>query len=359
MKLHEIGGVPIDRDRPFLILEAGVNHEGSLSRAIEMIDAAAQAGAAMIKFQSYKAATLASRDSPSYWDRTQEPAATQYELFKKLDSFGDDEYRQLYERCRQKGILFLSTPFDSHFVDFLDAYMPVYKIASADITNLPLLRQVAGKGKPVLLSAGASYLAEVEEAVRILTAAGARQLAILHCVLEYPARTEHANLNTIPYLKTVFPEATIGWSDHIAPKHGCLSLLVAWLLGADILEKHYTLDKTLPGNDHYHALDPDDVREFLAQQAAAAKMLGQWGKTVLPWEEIPRQFARRSLVAACDIPAGTAIRAEMLTAKRPGTGISPMFHDLLLGVIAAADIREDELLQWQRFLPKGPAPKAN
>jgi len=350
MKLHSIGDISIERSRPFLILEAGVNHEGSLATAFEMIDAAADAGAQMIKFQSYKAATLASRHSPSYWDRSQEPTANQFELFQKHDSFGDEEYRQLYERCNKKGILFLSTPFDSHFVDSLDPYMPVYKIASADITNLPLLRQIARKRKPILLSVGASYLSEVEEAVRILQADGAAETALLHCVLEYPTVPEDANLNTIPYLATVFPDLTIGWSDHVLPDFGCLSLLTAWMLGADILEKHYTLDKRLPGNDHYHAMDPDDVKEFVRKQRYIVQMLGQYGKTVLPCEETPRKYARRSLVAAQDIPAGTAVTPQMLTTKRPGTGISPKCYDLIIGAKSTFDIQEDEILQWSRFL---------
>ena len=350
MKLHSIGKIAIDRARPFLILEAGVNHEGSLATAFEMIDAAADAGAQMIKFQSYKASTLASRNSPSYWDRSKEPTASQFELFQKYDSFGDEQYRQLYERCEKKGILFLSTPFDSHFVDSLDAYMPVYKIASADITNLPLLRQVARKRKPILLSVGASYLSEVEEAMRILEAEGAAETALLHCVLEYPTIPKDANLNTIPYLAAVFPDLTIGWSDHVLPDHGCLSLLTAWMLGADILEKHYTLDKRLPGNDHYHAMDPDDVKDFLSKQRYIVEMLGQYGKTVLPCEETPRKYARRSLVATQRIPPGTAIAPEMLTAKRPGTGISPMSHDLLIGAKSTFDIQEDEILLWSRFL---------
>lgn len=349
MRIENIGGIKVDRSKPFLILEAGVNHEGSLDTAFEMIDSAAEAGADVIKFQSYKAETLASRNSPAYWDRSKEPTNNQYELFKKHDSFGDDEYRKLAERCEQKDIIFCSTPFDSHFVDFLDSYMPLYKIASADITNLPFMRHIASKGKPILLSTGASNLDEVVKAVDELKKEGCSQIALMHCVLEYPTCAEHVNLNTIPYLQTVFPELTIGYSDHVVPEHSHLSLLAAWMLGADILEKHYTLDKTLEGNDHYHAFDPDDVKEFVSSQRCLKGMLGKNEKVVWPWEEDARKYARRSLVAVRDIAAGMVLTDEMLTAKRPGTGISPVFYEIVVGRTARADIKEDEILQWDKI----------
>lgn len=349
MRIENIGGIEVGRSKPFLILEAGVNHEGSLDTAFEMIDSAAEAGADAIKFQSYKAETLASRNSPAYWDRNKEPTNNQYELFKKHDSFGDDEYRKLAERCKQKNIIFYSTPFDSHFVDFLDSYMPLYKIASADITNLPFIKHIASKGKPVLLSTGASNLDEIVKAVDELKKEGCHQIALMHCVLEYPTCAEHVNLNVIAYLQTVFPELTIGYSDHVVPEYSHLSLLAAWLLGADILEKHYTLDKTLEGNDHYHAFDPDDAKKFVSAQRCLKGMLGKSEKIVWPWEENARKYARRSLVAVCDIAAGTVLTDEMLTAKRPGTGISPVFHEIVIGRTARANIKEDEILQWDKI----------
>ncbi len=345
--MTEIAGIKIDRANPFLILEAGVNHEGSLDTAYEMIDAAAAAGAQMIKFQSYKAETLASKYSPAYWDTQKEPTTSQFELFKKHDNFGDEEYRKLARRCQQKGILFASTPFDLHFADFLDEFMPVYKVASADITNYPLLRKIAKKNKPILLSTGASYISEIDEALRIIAEAGAEQVALLHCVLEYPTPAEHANLETIPYLKSVFPDVTIGWSDHVSPAHNCLSMLAAWVKGADILEKHYTLDKSLPGNDHYHAMDPDDVREFISMQRYFAAMMGKRDKVVTDGEQNSRKYARRSLVATKNIPAGTTLTEEMMTAKRPGTGISPAFFDIVVGRTVKNDIEEDEIITWE------------
>lgn len=333
-------------DRPFLILEAGVNHEGSLERAFEMVDAAAEAGADAIKFQSYKAGSLASKNSPAYWDQTKEPANSQYELFQRFDAFDDEDYCALAERCQEKGITFCSTPFDNHFVDVLDPLMPFYKVASADITNVLLLEKIASKGKPVLLSVGASYLSEVDEAVRFLRQQGVQELGLLHCVLEYPTMPEHASLKTISYLKNVFPDCAIGYSDHVPPINHCQALMLAWQLGAQILEKHFTLDKSLPGNDHYHAMDPDDVKNFRSLTESALNLLGAPEKTVFDWERAARREARRSLVTTREIPEGTRITKEMLTAKRPGHGISPKHYEAVVGQIALRDLPEDKSLVW-------------
>jgi N-acetylneuraminate synthase len=351
MRLTQIGGRPVGGGRPFLILDAGVNHGGVLAKAIEMVDAAADAGGDAIKFQSYKAGGIASRESPAYWDRSKEPSDSQYELFRKYDSLGPDDYRTLADRCREKGISFLSTFFDNDFLDALDPLVPAHKVASADLTNVPFLRRIARKGKPVLLSTGASTLDEVVSAVRLLEEEGVADVALLHCVLEYPTLPGHAHLAVIKTLGRVFPECSIGWSDHVPPgPDGCLSLLTAWLLGAEILEKHYTLDKSLPGNDHYHAMDPDDIRVFLRQVETVRSLAGEPDKRVYPWEEQARLYARRSLVAAREIPAGSRLTDADVVPKRPGTGIPPVFLEVLLGKKARVDIREDQVLTWPMFL---------
>ena len=354
MKIGAIGGVALRRDRPFLVAEAGVNHEASLSTAIEMVDAAAAAGADMIKFQSYKAETLASRRSPAYWDRRCEPAASQFELFRRYDAFDVEEYRKLAERCEAKGVLFGTTCFDHRLLDALDPLLPCHKIASADITNAPLLDRIAAKGKPVLLSTGASTLGEIEAALRRLDQGGAPAVGLLHCVLQYPTEPGNAQLRAIRHLAAVFPQATIGWSDHVPPEDGCLSLLLAWLEGAVVLEKHFTLDKSLPGNDHYHAMDPDDLAAFRRRCARAEELLGRAEKTVQACEAAARTHARRSLVAARAIPKGTPIAPEMLTAKRPGHGIPPEQLDLLVGRPSPVDLAPDEVLTWDAFLPPRP-----
>jgi sialic acid synthase SpsE len=350
MKIGAIGGIALRPDRPFLIAEAGVNHEGSLARAIEMVDAAATAGADMIKFQSYKAASLASRHSPSYWDRGKEPASSQFELFQRYDALDVEDYGKLKERCDARGILFCTTPFDLRFVDALDPLLCCHKIASADITNVPLLRRLGSKGKPVLLTTGASTLGEAETAVRVLGGAGAPAVGLLHCVLQYPTEFENAHLRAIGHLARTFPELTIGWSDHVPPSEGCLSLLLAWLEGAEVLEKHFTLDKSLPGNDHYHAMDPDDIVAFRRRCALAETLLGRAEKRVLPCESAARTHARRSLVAARAIPRGTRITEDMLIAKRPGHGVSPEHTDLVVGRIAGVDLAEDQVLTWDLLL---------
>jgi len=353
MKITEIDGIEITHNRPFLIAEAGVNHEGSLDTAFEMVDAAAEAGADAIKFQSYKAETLASRNSPAYWDRTEEPAGSQFELFKKHDSFGDAEYCSLAERCRKKGIVFMSTAFDSHFVDVLDDLVPVHKVASADITNIPLLRQIAAKGKPILLSTGASFLSEIDVALRNLHRAGNDQVALLHCVLEYPCQPEHSCLETMGILARAYPDRTIGWSDHVKPQFDCLSLIAAWLKGGDILEKHYTLDKTLPGNDHYHAMDPDDIRAFRQRQEYVAALIGDSiEKDVMPFETKARECARRSLFAARNIKSGTVLTPEMVIPKRPGSGISPLHYDRIIGSRIHFEVAADQPLQWDMLLER-------
>jgi len=355
MKIGAIGGVALRPDRPFLIAEAGVNHEGSLEKAMEMVDAAAEAGADMIKFQSYKAASLASRHSPSYWDRSQEPAGSQFELFQRYDALDVEDYRKLKERCDARGILFCTTPFDLRFVDALDPLLCCYKIASADITNVPLLRRVGSKGKPVLLSTGASTLGEAEAALRVLSEAGAPAVGLLHCVLQYPTELENAHLRAIGHLAAVFPDVTVGWSDHVPPGDDCLSLLLAWLEGAEVLEKHFTLDKSLPGNDHYHAMDPDDVAAFRRRCQRAEALRGRAEKKVLPCETAARSHARRSLVADRAIAKGTRITPDMLIAKRPGHGVSPEHHDLVVGRVARVDVAEDQVLTWDLLLGPGEA----
>jgi N-acetylneuraminate synthase len=350
MKLHSIKHHPIQKQCPFLVLEAGVNHEGSLSKAFEMIDAAAESGAPMIKFQSYKADRLAQRSSPAYWDTRKETCRSQFELFQRYDALDIKDYEAMAERCRQKGILFCTTAFDGTFLKALGPLMPVLKIASADITNVPLMRQVGEQGRPVLLSTGASSVAEIDFAVRTLESAGAPEVVILHCILEYPTRPHHANLRSISYLAGVFPDYTIGWSDHLPFQFGGQSLITAWQLGADVIEKHFSLDKTKPGNDHYHAMDPGDVRDFYQQCRYTADLLGDFRKEVFPWERQSEKQARRSLVATRDLRAGEVINAEMLIPKRPGNGISPKYFDMIMGRTLQRNVKLDAPVLWEDFL---------
>jgi len=331
---------------PYIIAEIGVNHEGSLNKAKELITLAHEGGAHAVKFQTYKADTLASKQSPAYWDLKKESTTSQYELFKKFDKFGEREYELLAEECRGLGIDFLSTPFDERTVDFLVPLVPCFKIASADITNFPLLRKIAAKGKPVLLSTGASTLAEIDTAIEELERNGCLSLALLHCILNYPTPYENAHLNMIEGLHRTFPNYIIGYSDHTLPDESTLILTASYLKGARIIEKHFTHDKTLPGNDHYHAMDMDDLRRFSANLSLLQKAERERHKEPLSSETIARENARRSIVLKKSIEKGEVLTGAFITCKRPAFGISPIHWDEVIGRRTARELPEDHILQW-------------
>ncbi|MBT2756714.1 N-acetylneuraminate synthase family protein [Mesobacillus foraminis] len=343
-----INGKKISRDGNdvYLIVEAGVNHGGDINVAKDMIRKAAEAGADAIKFQTYKAEKLASKNSPAYWDRTKEKSESQYELFKKYDAFWVEEYKILADYCKECGIDFMSTPFDSESAEFLNELMPAFKIASADLTNHPFLRQIAKYQKPIILSTGASTLGEIDEAVNVIESEGNSQIALLHCVLSYPTKDEDAHLNMIKHLRAVYPQYVIGYSDHTVPDPSMMTINTAAFLGAKIIEKHYTFDKTLEGNDHYHAMDHNDIKVFKNNMKIFNDVLGQYFKQPLEAEKQAIKYARRSLVATKNIVAGEIITKDMITWKRPGIGISPKHIDLVIGREAKKDIKEDDILTW-------------
>ena len=341
--------------KPYVIAEIGVNYYDTakimgitpLEAAKLYIDKVAEAGIDCAKFQSYKAGTIVSKNSPAYWDTTKEPTKTQYELFLKYDQFGADEYRELSEYAHSKNIDFTSTPFDYASADYLEDLVDFYKISSSDLTNLPFIRYIGQKNKPVVISVGAAYLSEVDEAVRALKEVNCNDITILHCVLSYPTNPKDANLRIITTLKKDFPDLKVGFSDHVAPDDTMMTLATAYLLGAEVIEKHFTLDKTLPGNDHYHAGDPSDFKKAILNFIWIDTVLGSEEKTVLDCERVPRREARRSLVLTRDMKAGETIRAEDLMPKRPGTGISPQFTDIVIGRKLISDQPEDTILTWE------------
>jgi sialic acid synthase SpsE len=333
---------------PYVIAEIGVNHEGSLEQAMKLIDLAKRGGADGAKFQSYKAGTLASKHSPSYWDTSKEATRSQYELFQKYDRFGVDEYAALAEHCRKTGIDFLSTPFDDAAVEFLDPLVPFYKIASADLTNIPFLRRIARKGKPVVLSTGASTLGEIDIALATLARAGCDDVALLHCVLNYPTENANGHLRMIEGLRRAYPDRVVGYSDHTLPDESMTPLVSAYLLGAAILEKHFTHDKTLPGNDHYHAMDVADLARFVEMAGRVRTLLGDGDhKEPVATEAIARKNARRSIVLQRDVPAGHILGEDDITYKRPGTGISPLHWDEVVGRKVAVELEADHVMQWR------------
>ncbi|MDG1440683.1 MAG: N-acetylneuraminate synthase family protein [Flavobacteriales bacterium] len=328
---------------PYIIAEAGVNHEGSMKLAKRLVKEAKEGGADAIKFQSYKAETLASKNSPAYWDTTKEPTQSQYELFKKHDSFWKEEMQELKNYCDEIDIEFLSTPFDVESANFLNEMMDVFKISSSDITNKPFIEYMCSFGKPILLSTGASNLEEVKEAVGWINAFKL-PLSLMHCVLNYPTPDENANLGMIAGLKKEFPDNIIGYSDHTLPKEMKVCEM-ATILGAVIIEKHFTHDKSLPGNDHYHAMDKEDLNKFKANLETTFEILGSFKIEALDDEEKSRLNARRSLVAAKDIQKGKIIEKSDLTFKRPAHGISPKYIDEVVGKAAKVDIMEDDIIR--------------
>ena len=342
------------RNNPYLIAEMGVNFYDTaktigispLDAAKLYIDKAAEAGIDCAKFQSYKAGTIVSKNSPAYWDTTKEPTKTQYELFLKHDSFDEKDYRELCNYTHEKGMDFTSTPFDYASADDLENMVDFYKISSSDLSNLPFIRHIGSKGKPVVMSVGAAYLSEVDEAVRALREVGCKDITLLHCVLSYPTNPKDANLRVIETLKKDFPDVKIGFSDHVAPDDTMMTLAAAYMLGAEVIEKHFTLDKTLPGNDHYHAGDPEDFQKAISNFKWIDMIMGSEEKTVLECELVPRREARRSLVLTRDMKSGEIIKASDIMPKRPGTGISPKFTDIVIGRTIRDDLKEDTVLAW-------------
>lgn len=330
--------------RPYVIAEAGVNHEGSMDLAKRLIDEAAEGGAHAIKFQTYKAETIASKDSPYYWDITKEPTQSQFELFKKYDSFWKNEYEQLARYCETAGIEFMSTPFDVESAHFLNDLMPIFKVSSSDLTNIPFIEIMCDFGKPMILSTGASYLWEIHQAVEAISKKG-NQLCLMHCVLNYPTPDANANLGMIKSLIRHFPDHIPGYSDHTLPKDMEV-MKMATLLGAAVIEKHFTHDKSLPGNDHYHAMDKEDMKHFNQLMDRSFELLGSFEVTALEDEAPARANARRSLVAAKEIPQGKIIERSDLTWKRPAKGVSPKDIDQVLGKAAVKTIEEDEIIKW-------------
>ena len=345
----------LETSKPFIIAEAGVNYYDIAKKknipptdaAKLMIKDAANAGADAIKFQTYKAEKIASRYSPTYWDPSKESTKSQYELFKKYDKLGEEEYKELARYAKEKNIIFISTPFDKEAVDFLDALMPVFKISSSDITNIPFIKYIAKKQKPIFLSTGASTIDEIKEAVSTIENEGVNQIVIMHCILNYPTKYEDANLGMIKHIKKVFPDYLVGYSDHTLPDSSMLVLTTAVLLGAKVIEKHFTLDKSLKGNDHYHSMDPEDLRRLVDNLELLEKIIGKEIKQPLESESSARKYARRSIVAKIDISGDTIITEDMITFKRPGTGISPKFLEKVIGKKAIRDIGKDKVIEWK------------
>lgn len=342
----------------YIIAEIGVNYyEIAEKYKISVLDAAKlmmkeakEAGADAAKFQTYKAETLTMVDSPGSWDRNDITVDTMYELFKMYDHFDEEDYIKLAEYAKEIDIDFMSTPFDMEAVDYLEPLMEVYKISSSDISNIPLLQCVAAKNKPIILSVGASDLEEIIRAVNVIQKVNSQRLTLLHCVLEYPTPYEHANLRKIVALKEKFPDIIVGYSDHTKPDEEMLVLKTAYLMGAQVIEKHFTLDKSIKKkNDHFHSMDCDDLKKLKNGLTFIRSIEGESTLHCLESELKTRGSVRRSAVSACRIKAGEIFTEDMLILKRPGNGLTYEEISKYFGKKVIKDIPKDILLKSENF----------
>jgi N-acetylneuraminate synthase len=337
---------------PFVIAEIGVNHEGSIDRAKEMIEQVARAGGHAAKFQTYKADKLATKnDSPAYWDQSKEPTASQHELFTRWDNFGAEEYSELAEHCNRNNILFMSTPFDLEAVDMLTPLMPLTKVASADLTNIPLLRKIGNTGRPTIMSVGASSHQEIERSLNILLESGAQSVSLLHCVLNYPTPHAHAQLGQIQVLQEKFGHRVcIGYSDHVRPEDdgSVPALEMATLFGVRVIEKHFTDNKQGIGNDHYHAIDESDLRAFTKRLEVYRALYG--GDLLdLSVQEQAINNARRRVVSSRKLEIGHLITEEDLVALRSNVGIEIAEWDNVVGRKVAVSIEASRPIRWDQL----------
>lgn len=347
MKKIKIADRLIGEDEPcFIIAEAGVNHNGDVNLAKKLIDVARKAGADAVKFQTFKAEEVVtqSAEKAGYQKKTTSLEESQYDMLKKLE-LSEGAHFELKDYADSQGIMFLSTPYDKESADFLVRLgVSALKISSADITNHPLLSHIAAKNLPIILSTGMSTLGEVEDAIEVITSTGNEQLILLHCNFNYPARMEDVNLRAMNTLKQAFGFA-VGYSDHTM---GIEVSLSAVALGAVVIEKHFTLDRNLPGPDHRASLEPAELKDMVAKIRNIEHALGSSVKQPSGEEIQNRQICRRSIVATRDIPRGVVITDDMLDTKRPGTGIPPKYVTDLVGRKAVSTIKKDELITWDK-----------
>ena len=342
----KIGNVTFGGLRTVVIAEAGVNHLGRMDYAEELVKTAKRAGADIIKFQTYKASKLTTKNAPRFWDWEGEHdlEGSQFDSYSILDSFGENEYKKLIAICEKYGIEFMSTPFDEESAQMLvDLGMKGFKIASCDITNIPFLTFLAKFDLPILLSTGASNINEISDAIAAIEASGSGPIGVMQCTLCYPTNAQDANLRAISTLKMKFPDKLIGFSDHTL---GTIVSSASILFGVTYIEKHYTFDKTLPDSaDHWLSLDERELRELVENLRTLELALGSDIKEKKDCEDATFKFARRSLVSKRSIKKGDVITADDLTAKRPGTGLAPIFKNRFVGKKVKIDIAEDSLLK--------------
>lgn len=328
----------------YIIAEVGANHSGDLGIAFELIDRAAEAGVDAVKFQTYSGNSLYSTKAPRFDYLGDLSGERPHELLERI-ALPRDWQPLLAERCTERGVHFLSSPFDRDAVDQLDALdVPALKIASFELVDLPFIEYAAGTGRPLILSTGMASLGEIDEAISAARTGGPVEVTLLQCASLYPSPPHIMNLRTIPAMAAAFG-VPVGLSDHTLGTHVASASIG---LGAAIIEKHYTLDRTMEGPDHPFAIEPDELGELVRHVRDVEAALGSGVKSGPSKEESAEMYtkARRSVVAARPIPAGTVITRDMLTVKRPGHGIKPRYIDALAGRVARVDIDYDDILTW-------------
>jgi N-acetylneuraminate synthase/N,N'-diacetyllegionaminate synthase len=331
--------------KSFIIAEAGVNHNGSIEMAKKLVNAAKEAGADAVKFQTFKTKNLVTKNAKkAEYQIKNSGEESQYEMIKKLE-LSDSEFQEIAKYAESKGIIFLSSPFDIESVDLLDEMnIPAFKIASGEITNFPLLKHIAKKHRPVILSTGMSTIGEVEEALNLIEKYN-DDIILMHCLTNYPAKKEDANLNVIKTLEYTF-KRPVGFSDHTS---GIEMSVAAVALGSCVIEKHFTLDKNLPGPDHKASLEPQELYEMVKAVRNVETGLGNGIKKPTNDEIKIKKLVRKSIVAKEDILKGSILTEEMLNIKRPGTGIEPKYLDELVGRELIDDVKKDDLLKWNQL----------
>ena len=335
----------MNHDKVFIIAEAGVNHNGSLERAIHMVDTAVKAGADAVKFQTFKANNLATKNAikADYQEKTSPEYEFQFNMLKKLE-LSADAHLKIIAECRSKGIEFLSSPFDIESIDLLKSLgIKRWKIPSGEITNLPYLRKIASFGQKIILSTGMADMEEIKAALAVFAHAGLSldKITLLHCNTEYPTPMKDVNLKAMCTIKDSFPGIKAGYSDHTM---GIEVPIAAVAMGASVIEKHFTLDRKLPGPDHQASLLPDELAEMIRCIRNIESALGNGLKKPTKSELKNIFAARKSIVAACHIAAGEIFTEDNLMAKRPGTGISPMKWDFILGRAASKNYEKDDFI---------------
>ena len=333
-------------NRVQIIAEAGVNHNGSLDVAKQLVEAAAESGVDAVKFQTFTADNLVSKDAPKagYQTQTTSKSESQYEMLKSLE-LNEQAHKELISYCSQLGIEFVSTPFDHKSIDLLDSLgLETFKIGSGEVTNLPYLRKIGALNKQVILSTGMADLGEVEDALQVLEEAGTvrAKITVLHCNTEYPTPMQDVNLRAMQTMSVAFPGIQVGYSDHTL---GIEVPVAAVAMGAKVIEKHFTLDKNMPGPDHQASLEPDELSQMVRAIRNIETAMGSGEKRPSPSESKNKEVARKSIVAAKDIKVGEAFAESNIKIKRPGTGISPMRWEEVLGKVSNKSFNIDDLIE--------------